>query len=116
MDVLSPILEGHILRVQMFLRALRHQNPFPAHTLEADAEDFCHLGRWLRGEGLFNFGQSPDFAGIVTRHERIHQLAREAKSFLDEEDDEAALYQGHLLELENRLLVAELLAMTRKLP
>ena len=116
MDVLSPILEGHLLRVQMFLRALRHQNPFPAHTLEADAEDFCHLGRWLRGEGLFNFGQSPDFAGIVTRHERIHQLAREAKSFLDEEDDEAALYQGHLLELENRLLVAELLAMTRKLP
>ena len=116
MDVLSPILEGHILRVPMFLRALRHQNPFPAHSLEADAEDFCHLGRWLRGEGLFNFGQSPDLAGIVTRHERIHQLAREAKSFLDEEDDEAALYQGHLLELENRLLVAELLAMTRKLP
>ncbi len=116
MDVLSPILEGHLLRMQMFLRALRHENPFPAHTLEADAEDFCHLGRWLRGEGLFKFGQSPDFAGIVTRHERIHQLAREAKSFLDEEDDEAALYQGHLLELENRLLVAELLAMTRKLP
>ncbi|WCE93161.1 EAL domain-containing protein [Acidithiobacillus ferriphilus] len=116
MDVLSPILEGHLLRMQMFLRALRHENPFPAHTLEADAEDFCHFGRWLRGEGLFKFGQSPDFAGIVTRHERIHQLAREAKSFLDEEDDEAALYQGHLLELENRLLVAELLAMTRKLP
>ncbi|MBU2768485.1 EAL domain-containing protein [Acidithiobacillus ferrivorans] len=116
MDVLSPILKGHLLRIQMFLRALRHENPFPAHTLEADAEDFCHLGRWLRGEGLFNFGQSPDFAEIVARHERLHQLAREAKSFLDEEDDEAAVYQGHLLELENRLLVAELLAMTRGLP
>ena len=114
-DVLFSILEGHLLRVQMFLSALRHENPFPAHTLETDAEDYCHLGRWLRGEGLFNFGRSPEFAGIVTRHRRVHQFAREAKSFMDENDEEAALYHGHLLELENRILVAELLAMTRKL-
>jgi diguanylate cyclase (GGDEF)-like protein len=112
MDVLPPILEGHILRVQEFLCALRQENPFPAHVLEEDAEEYCHLGRWLRGEGVLLFGQSPDFAGLLARHERIHQLARAAKSLLDAGDAEGAMHQGNLLDLENRLLLAELLAMT----
>jgi len=112
MDVLPPILEGHILRVQEFLRALRRENPFPAHVLEEDAEEYCHLGRWLRGEGVLLFGQSPDFAGLLARHERIHRFARAAKSLLDAGDAEGAMHQGNLLDLENRLLLAELLAMT----
>ena len=112
MDVLPPILEGHILRVQEFLRALRQENPFPAHVLEEDAEEYCHLGRWLRGEGALLFGQSADFAGLLARHERIHRFARAAKSLLDAGDVEGAMHQGNLLDLENRLLLAELLSMT----
>ena len=113
MDVLPPILEGHILRVQMFLRALHDQNPFPAHALEEDAEDYCHLGRWLRGEGALNYGQLPGFDGLLTRHGRIHQFARTAKSLFDAGDAGGAIHQGSLLDLENRLLLAELLSMAR---
>ncbi|MHB8265484.1 MAG: EAL domain-containing protein [Acidithiobacillus ferrivorans] len=112
MDVLPPILEGHTLRVQMFLRALRHENPFPAHTLEEGAENYCHLGRWLRGEGALNYGQLPGFASLLARHERIHRLARTAKSILDAGDAEGTRDQGNLLDIENRLLLSELLSMT----
>ena len=114
MDVLPPILEGQILRVQEFLCALRQENPFPALFVEEDAEEYCHLGRWLQGEGALLFGQSPDFAGLLARHERIHRFARAAKSLLDAGDVEGALHQGNLLDLENRLLLGELLAMTRQ--
>ena len=112
MNVLPPILEGHSLRVRMFLRALRHENPFPMHVLEEDAENYCHLGRWLQGEGTLNYGQLPSFAGLLARHERIHQLARTAKSILDAGNVEEAIHQGNLLDLENRLLLAEVLTMT----
>ncbi|WP_348550714.1 EAL domain-containing protein [Acidithiobacillus sp.] len=112
MDILPPILEGHILRVQEFLRALRQENPFPAHVLEEDAEEYCHLGLWLRGEGALRFGQSPDFAGLLTSHKQIHRLARAAKSLLDARDVEGAMHQGNLLDMENRVLLAELLFMT----
>ena len=113
MNVLPPILEGHSLRVRMFLRALRHENPFPMHVLEKDAENYCHLGRWLQGEGALNYGQLPGFASLLARHERIHQLARTAKSILDAGNVEEAIHQGDLLDLENRLLLAEVLTMTR---
>ncbi|WP_404813028.1 putative bifunctional diguanylate cyclase/phosphodiesterase, partial [Acidithiobacillus ferridurans] len=41
LNILSPILEGHILRVQKFIGALRQENPFPAHVIEKDAEEYC---------------------------------------------------------------------------
>jgi diguanylate cyclase (GGDEF)-like protein len=112
MDVLPPILEGHILRVQAFVRALRQENPFPVHVLEEDAEEYCHLGLWLRGEGALLFGQSPDFAGLLARHERIHRFARAAKSLMDAGDAEGALHQGDLLSRENDMLLDELQGMT----
>lgn len=114
MDILPPILEGHILRVQELVRALRQENPFPANVLEEDAEEYCHLGRWLRGEGTLLFGQSPSFADLLARHGRIHQFARAAKSLLDAGDMDGAMHKGNLLDLENRLLLGELLAMTRQ--
>jgi diguanylate cyclase (GGDEF)-like protein len=112
MDILPPILEGHIMRVQAFLRALRQENPFPAHVLEEDAEEYCHLGLWLRGEGARRFGKSPDFAGLLTSHERIHRLARAATSLLDAGDVEGAMHHGNLLDMENSSMLAELLFMT----
>jgi len=114
MDVLPPILEGQALRVKKFLTALHGENPFPAHVVDADAEAHCHLGLWLRGEGALHFGASPKFSHLLVRHERIHHLARAAKSFLDSGDVEGAMHQGNLLELENRLLLSELLTMTRQ--
>lgn len=114
MDILPPILEGHILRVQELLRALRQETPFPAHVLEEDAEEHCHLGRWLRGEGARLFGQSPDFAGLLTSHERIHQIARAAKSLLDAGDVEGAMHQGQQIDQENRMLLDELLSMAER--
>ena len=114
MDILQPILEWHILRVQELLRALRQETPFPAHVLEEDAEEHCHLGRWLRGEGARLFGQSPDFAGLLTSHERIHQIARAAKSLLDAGDVEGAMHQGQQIDQENRMLLDELLSMAER--
>ncbi len=112
MDILPPILEGHSLRVDGFLRALRQESPFPSHWLEEDAEEYCTLGRWLQGEGARLFGETPNFADILTRHERLHQISRKAKSLLDDGDSAGAIYQGVLLEQENRLLLEELLTIT----
>ena len=109
---LDPYLEAHILRMRMFLRALHQKGPFPAHVLEEDAEDHCHLGLWLRGEGALLFSQSPDFTGLLARHERLHQLSRKAKSLLDAGAKEEALRQGDLLDRENRMLLDELLTLT----
>ncbi len=111
MNILPPIFEGQILRVEGFLRALRQEAPFPSHMLEEDAEEYCHLGRWLRGEGALYFGQAPDFADILTRHERLHEISRKAKSLLDDGDSAGAIHQGVLLDQENRLLLDELLTM-----
>ncbi|MBU2818087.1 hypothetical protein HF282_11450, partial [Acidithiobacillus ferrooxidans] len=55
----------------------------------------------------------PGFDGLLTRHGRIHQFARTAKSLLDAGDADGAIHQGNLLDLENRLLLAELLSMAR---
>ena len=109
--ILSPILEGNILRVQKFIGALRQENPFPAHFIESDAEEYCHLGLWLRGEGKHLFGATPQFTRLLTRHERIHQIARAAKLHFDAGDADGAMEQGKLLDMENGLLLTELLAM-----
>ncbi|ACH83637.1 EAL domain-containing protein [Acidithiobacillus sp. 'AMD consortium'] len=111
LNILSPILEGHILRVQKFIGALRQENPFPAHVIEKDAEEYCHLGLWLRGEGKQRFGATPQFMRLLTRHERLHQVARVAKLHFDAGDADGAMEQGKLLDMENGLLLAELLAM-----
>ena len=109
--ILSPILEGNILRVQKFIGALRQENPFPAHVIESDAEEYCHLGLWLRGEGKRLFDMTPQFTRLLTRHERIHQIARAAKLHFDAGDADGAMEQGKLLDMENGLLLTELLAM-----
>ncbi|MHB1705202.1 MAG: EAL domain-containing protein [Acidithiobacillus sp.] len=111
LNILSPILEGHILRVQKFIGALRQENPFPAHVIESDAEEYCHLGLWLRGEGKRLFDMTPQFTRLLTRHERIHQIARAAKLHFDAGDADGAMEQGKLLDMENGLLLTELLAM-----
>jgi len=114
LDVLPLVMDGRSLRIQKIMGAIRQENPWPSHVLEENAEDYCHLGRWLQGEGARSFGRSPKFAEILTRHERIHQFARVAKSLLDAGNVDEALQQGNLLEQENDLLLTELLAMTRK--
>ncbi|WP_308389851.1 EAL domain-containing protein [Acidithiobacillus sp. AMEEHan] len=112
MNVLPPVLDAQLLRVQEFLRALRGEISFPAQVLEDNAEEYCHLGRWLRGEGALLFGQAPEFADLLDRHERLHQIARRAKAFLDAGDTDAALQQGHLLEQENRILLEKMQAIS----
>ena len=113
MDVLAPILEGHTLRVQELIHALHEKKAhFPNYVLEEHAEKFCHLGRWLHGDGDRLFGQVLGFTSLLVRHERIHQLARAAHSYLGTNKIEAALHHGDLLERENRLLMDELLVIT----
>ncbi|OCX72152.1 EAL domain-containing protein [Acidithiobacillus thiooxidans] len=111
LDILSPILEGHILHIQKALRALRQENPLPARLLEEDAEAHCHLGLWLRGEGEQALGGTPSFARLRIRHKRLYELARAAKALLDAGDTDGALEQGKQLEMENRQLISELLSM-----
>ena len=112
MDVVAPILEGHTLRVKEFIHALHEKEaPFSNHILEEHAEKVCHLGRWLHGDGDRLFGRVPGFTNLFVRHDQIHQLARAAHSFLRMDNIEAALHHGNLLELENRILIAELLTI-----
>ena len=113
-DILSPILQAHVLRVQESICALRQDVPFPIHILENRSEGLCHLGCWLRGEGALRYRSAPEFDGILARHDRLHVLARAAKSLLDAGDRDGALRQGDLLEEENRLLLAELSLMTKR--
>jgi hypothetical protein len=54
---------------------------------------------------------TPQFARLLTRHERIHQIARAAKLRFDAGDADGAMEQGKLLDMENGLLLTELLAM-----
>lgn len=112
MGMLAPILEGHTLRVQEVLRAVREKTVFPNNILDEHAEEVCHLGRWLQGEGVRLFGQNPRFTKLLDRHVRIHQLAREANAFLSAEKIAAALRCGNLLERENNHLIEELLVIT----
>ncbi|MBU2781011.1 hypothetical protein HAP98_12115, partial [Acidithiobacillus caldus] len=60
------------------------------------------------------FGESPDFVGLLARHERIHRFARAAKSLFDAGDVEKAMHQGELLDLENRSLMRELLVLIKQ--
>ncbi len=105
MDVLPPVLEAHILRVQGVLRALREGRSFPGYVLGENAEEYCHLGRWLRGEGDLMFWQLPQFQDLLARHKRLHLISRTAKSLLDDGKRVEALHQGDLLEKENDQLV-----------
>lgn len=107
-DILPTLLEGHAQRTESFLQALCEQNTIPLHVLDEDAEDKCHLGRWLKGDGSLRFGELPEFLPILQRHEKIHQLARQAKHFLDNGEKAKAMSLGSLLELENSKMIGEL--------
>jgi diguanylate cyclase (GGDEF)-like protein len=107
-DILPTLLEGHGQRTENFLLAMREQKSIPQHVLEQDAEEKCHLGRWLKGDGSLRFGEQSEFLQILQRHEKIHHLARQAKLALDNGDVANALYLGSVLECENNKMIKEL--------
>lgn len=116
LDVLPTILQAQHLRVAQFLRALRSEAPVPGELLEANAEERCHLGLWLRGDGLHRFGDTDLFSGIQRRHERLHGLAREARDLLEQGDREGALRLGEQIETENHQVVLELMSLVEMRP
>ena len=113
-DILPTILEGHALRTEKFLMGMREHMAIPEHILEDDAADLCHLGRWLRGDGMIYYGQQPEFSGILARHERIHAIARTAKALLDAGNHAEVIHLGDALEMENRLMIGEINELVRE--
>ncbi len=105
-DEKSQILAGHYHRVQQFIAALKGSEPFPDNVLEADAEQKCHLGMWLHGEGMARFGHDAAYPIIEARHNRLHQLSRAAKAALYAGQVDLALAKGQTLEVENAALLA----------
>ncbi|MHB1532680.1 CZB domain-containing protein [Acidithiobacillus sp.] len=100
------LISVHNQRVKSFVGALRNQAPFPALAIEPEAEAHCHLGLWLQGEGRLQYADEPAFyQQLLTRHARLHTLAREAKALYDAGDGKGAVEKGELLEQENRALM-----------
>ncbi|MHB1707115.1 MAG: CZB domain-containing protein [Acidithiobacillus sp.] len=97
----------HNQRVKSFIGALRGQVPFPALVIEPEAEQQCHLGLWLQGEGRLQYGDDAVFyQQLQERHARLHALAREAKALYDAGDEEGAVRKGTELERKNQALMA----------
>lgn len=112
-DILPALLEGHAQRVESFLIAMRELKTMPQHVLELGAEEKCHLGCWLKGDGAQRFGMLPEFARIQEHHGNLHHLARKAKQLLDAENVPGALYQGSLLEKENERMIEKIRELTQ---
>jgi len=70
-------------RVERLQLALRGEVPFPDHVLDVAAENQCHLGLWLNGQGRLYYGRDPRYALLLEQHAEIHELARQAKAALD---------------------------------
>ncbi|MBN6742100.1 CZB domain-containing protein [Acidithiobacillus sp. MC6.1] len=71
------------------------------------AEQQCHLGLWLQGEGKLLYADKADlYQQLLERHKRLHILAQEAKVLYDAGDEEDAWEIGILMEQDNRVLMA----------
>ncbi|MGC8508833.1 MAG: EAL domain-containing protein [Thiomonas sp.] len=77
-------------RVERLQQAVRGEVPFPDHVLDVAAENQCHLGLWLNGQGRLYYGRDPRYARLLEQHAEIHELARQAKAALDVGDLAAA--------------------------
>jgi diguanylate cyclase (GGDEF)-like protein/PAS domain S-box-containing protein len=59
-----------IIAMENFLKGERETPPLLNHLQ-------CRLGRWLKGEGLANYGTQPAFQAIEQWHQQVHKLAEE---------------------------------------
>ncbi len=92
-------------RVERIQLALRGEAPFPDHVLDLAAENQCHLGLWLHGQGRLYYGRDPRYALLLEQHAHIHELAREAKAAFDSGRREHALQLGaELAALSERIM------------
>ena len=85
---------AQLRRVERLQQAVRGEVPFPDHVLDIAAENQCHLGLWLNGQGRLYYGRDPRYALLLEQHAEIHELARQAKSALDVGDLGAARRLG----------------------
>ena len=85
---------AQLRRVERLQQAVRGEAAFPDHVLDESAENQCHLGLWLNGQGRLYYGRDPRYATLREQHARIHRLARDAKAALDRGDADAALRLG----------------------
>ncbi|MDA8094673.1 MAG: EAL domain-containing protein [Betaproteobacteria bacterium] len=109
----EDVFTTHAHRVHQFIAALQGLERYPEHVLEAGAESQCHLGTWLRNQGLSRFGQEPIYAILCARHDRLHELSRMAKAALDAGRQDEAQAVTRQLELENDAMLAELRALNQ---
>ena len=101
------MISVHNQRVKSFIGALRSRVPFPALVIEPEAEQQCHLGLWLQGEGRLQYGDDAAFyQQLLERHAHLHALAREAKALYDAGDGDGAVQKGAELERDNQALMA----------
>ncbi|WP_449371217.1 EAL domain-containing protein [Thiomonas sp.] len=85
---------AQLRRVERLQQAVRGEAPFPDHVLDVAAENQCHLGLWLNGQGRLYYGRDPRYALLLEQHSEIHELARQAKAALDLGDLNAARRLG----------------------
>ena len=101
------IIHVHNQRVECFIKALAGQGGFPDLVTEPAAEQRCHLGLWLRGEGYRRYANNPMlYEDLLGRHDSLHRLAREAKACRDLGDAQGVLQKISDLGRVNRSLMA----------
>lgn len=45
--------------------------------MQVSSPDDCNLGKWLKGDGLREFGEYPEFAELEKLHRTLHGLGKE---------------------------------------
>lgn len=96
---------AQLRRVERVQQALRGEAEFPDHVLDIAAENQCHLGLWLQGQGRLYYGRDPRYVVLLEKHARIHEVAREAKSAHDQKEHARARELGDLVaDLSHQIL------------
>lgn len=101
-------------RVERIQLALRGQAPFPDHVLDLAAENQCHLGLWLHGQGRLYYGRDPRYSLLLEQHAHIHELARQAKAAFDAGQREHAQRLGAELAALSERIMEGIRALSRE--
>jgi len=103
-DILPPIREGHRLRFEQIVHALETQSEFPSNYFDQGAQNQCHLGRWLHGEGKTLYSHLPHFQEVLQNYEYFHEVAEHIQECdLNQEKAEKAMLIKQLMTENTRL-------------
>ncbi len=70
---IDSAFETHAQWIESFCEVILKQESIEVAAYEKDED--CALGKWLHGVGQVQYGHSPAFAELLSRHAEFHRLA-----------------------------------------